>query len=796
MRAVVRAATAAVRRRRLQSVVIGLVVLLASATGVLAAGLIATSTGPFDRAFARQQGAHAAVAYDPAKVTADALRGTATASGVTAAAGPYDTVKASVLIDGGRGPKVDIAGRSEATPAVDKLEIVDGGWLTGPGQIVLSAQIRSPRLKVGDEVGIGVLPNGASQPKLRLVGFAASVTGTAQAWVWPSQTDVLQAAGAETGRQMLYRFASAGTDDAVRDALATATASLPADAVTGSARYHAVRLEVNGNIATMVPFVVAFAVLGLIMSVLIVANVVGGAVVSGYRTIGVLKSLGYTPRQVVAVYAGQAMLVGLPAAALGVLLGNLLALPLLSQTEEAYGIPGARIVPLWLSLAALVAVPLLVGLAAVVPATRAGRLSATQAVAVGRAPRSGRGYRIRRLLAATTLPRPVSFGLGTPFARPGRSAMTVVAVLLGAMTVVLAIGLSTSFGVVKEHFARTGSVQVVVDVLSAAPEGEGRVMMPAGGPKPGETLDPVDPAAVRRTIEAQPGTARVVGLTRTEVTMAGLAEPVEVEAYDGDATWTGYPLISGRWYAGAGEAVAGSRMLSLTGTRVGDTITVSTDQGQLRVKIVGEAFSRAGDPTLIMDRASLGTLIKASGPNRFEVALTSGTDPYAYAKTLDEAVGSNAVIPVAAAEGSGSETLTLMIGLVVTLATLLSAVAALGVFNTVVLNTRDRVHEIGVLKSIGMTPGQVRLMVIASMTVVGLVGGLLAVPLGLLLHHRLLPVIAGAAGTGIPADVIDVYSWPVLAVCALLGVALAVLGALVPATWAGRTRASTALRAE
>ncbi|MET7401955.1 ABC transporter permease [Dactylosporangium sp. NPDC005572] len=792
MRAVVRAATAAVRRRRLQSVVIGLVVLLASATAVLAAGLIATSTGPFDRAFARQQGAHAAVAYDAAKVTADALKATATASGVTAAAGPYDTVKASVLIDDGRGPMIEIAGRSEATPAVDQLQMTDGVWLTGPGQIVLSAQIRSPRLKVGDEVGVGV----PGRPKLKLVGFAASVTGTAQAWVWPSQTDVLQAAEAETGRQMLYRFASAGTDDAVRAALATATAALPADAITGTARYHAVRLEVNGNLATMVPFVVAFAVLGLIMSVLIVANVVGGAVVSGYRTIGVLKSLGYTPRQVVAVYAGQAMLVGLPAAALGVVLGNLLALPLLAQTEEAYGIPGARTVPLWLSIAALVAVPLVVGLAAVVPATRAGRLPATQAVAVGRAPRSGRGYRIRRLLAATTLPRPVSFGLGTPFARPGRSAMTVVAVLLGATTVILAIGLSTSFGVVKEHFARTGSVQVIVDVLSAEPDGEGRVMRPAGGPKPGEALDSVDPAAVRSTIEAQPGTARVVGLTRAEVTMAGIAEPIEVEAYDGDATWTGYPLISGRWYTGLGEAVAGSRMLSLTGTRVGDTITVSTDKGQLRVKIVGEAFSRAGDPTLIMDRSSLGTLITSSGPDRYEIAVTSGTDPYAYATALDKAVGSNAVVPVAAAERAGSETLNLMIGLVVTLATLLSAVAALGVFNTVVLNTRDRVHEIGVLKSIGMTPGQVRLMVVASMTVVGLIGGLLAVPLGLLLHHRLLPVIAGAAGTGIPNDVVDVYSWPVLAVCALLGVALAVLGALVPATWAGRTRASTALRAE
>ena len=39
---------------------------------------------------------------------------------------------------------------------------------------------------------------------------------------------------------------------------------------------------------------------------------------------------------------------------------------------------------------------------------------------------------------------------------------------------------------------------------------------------------------------------------------------------------------------------------------------------------------------------------------------------------------------------------------------LLGAVAALGVFNTVVLNTRERRRDLGMLKSIGMTPARSR----------------------------------------------------------------------------------------
>ncbi|MFJ3923241.1 ATP-binding cassette domain-containing protein [Streptomyces sp. NPDC090022] len=53
---------------------------------------------------------------------------------------------------------------------------------------------------------------------------------------------------------------------------------------------------------TYLPFMTLFGILGLLVSALIVGNVVSGAVVSGYRHIGVLKALGFTPNQVVAVY--------------------------------------------------------------------------------------------------------------------------------------------------------------------------------------------------------------------------------------------------------------------------------------------------------------------------------------------------------------------------------------------------------------------------------------------------------------------------------------------------------------
>ena len=60
------------------------------------------------------------------------------------------------------------------------------------------------------------------------------------------------------------------------------------------------------------PFVVAFAVIGLVLAVLITTSVVAAAVVASYRRIGVLKSIGFTPAQVTVTYLAQ---IGLPALA-------------------------------------------------------------------------------------------------------------------------------------------------------------------------------------------------------------------------------------------------------------------------------------------------------------------------------------------------------------------------------------------------------------------------------------------------------------------------------------------------
>jgi putative ABC transport system permease protein len=131
------------------------------------------------------------------------------------------------------------------------------------------------------------------------------------------------------------------------------------------------------------------------------------------------------------------------------------------------------------------------------------------------------------------------------------------------------------------------------------------------------------------------------------------------------------------------------------------------------------------------------------------------------------------------------------------LALVLAGIAAVGVLNTVVLGTRERRREIAILKAIGMDPSQVVLMVVSSVAVIGLVAGVVGVPLGLVMHHQILTSMAEiATNSRVPASFYSVLGPIQLAGLMIAGAVIAAVGAWLPAQWAAAERVSAPLQAE
>ena len=469
--AAIRTATGGLRRHKLQAIVIGMVLLVSTASATLGLALLAANNAPFQHAFSAQHGAHVAVTVNTARARPAALAATTGLHGVTAAAGPFGTATVPTQLGGQAFGQLTLAGRASPGGPVDDVVLSAGHWPDCPGQVVLDGPANPGQ--GGPQTGGTLTIRGVrGSPALTIVGFANSVTNTADGWVTPGEVTRLQGLGAPAGAQMLYRFASAGSFAQIRADVTEVSGALPTGAVTGAASWLSAENASTGNGAIMEPFVVAFALIGLIMAVLIVGNVVSGAVVASYYRIGVLKSLGLTPAQVMVAYLGR---IGWPALAgclAGVVAGNFLAIPVLSDSASVYGV-GRQQVPWWASvlapagMLALTALTALTALAALGPALRAGRLSAVQAIAAGRAPRTGRGYAAHRIAARLRLPRPVGIGLAAPFARPARTAVSLAAIAFGATAVIFAFGLNSSLG--RAAQSQTHSATVPVQIQQNGP---------------------------------------------------------------------------------------------------------------------------------------------------------------------------------------------------------------------------------------------------------------------------------------------------------------------------------------
>ncbi|BCJ47218.1 hypothetical protein GCM10010168_71930 [Actinoplanes ianthinogenes] len=761
------------QRRRVHTVVIALVVLVAVSASVLGGTLLVASNAPFDRAFEQQNGAHLTVQFDASKTTAAQLAASAHATGVSAAAGPFPTASITPIDDHDQPlPGMTVVGRSRPTGGVDDVRLVRGRWATKPGEIVLSSDGRTEHMR---SRSIGAVWR---NPDLTVVGLARSVSETADGWVVPEQI-------VPAGYQMLYRLTRADNAEQVDAVLA----GIGTEALTASKSWLVTRQRAASDAALFVPFLIAFGLLGLIMAVLIVGNVIAGAVSSGTRRIGILKALGFTPSQVVRAYLSQALIPATIGAALGAVAGNLLAVPVLAKTNDLYGTNDSGVEP-WVTIAVLAGVLALVTVTAWIAASRAGRLRTVDALAVGRTPSPGRGRWAARLTARLPLPRPVTLGLAQPFARPVRSATIVIAIAFGAAAVTFSVGLASSLTEIQAADSH-GDVQVNLARMSMGPPpGGGGGKRQVSAPPGGEKATPADPAAVLSAITHQAGTAGYCAVTAGDVTVAGLGGTLESQETSGTTCADGYRMISGDWYRGPGEIVVATPFLTATHTRIGDTVQLTRDGKQTSATIVGEVFNTENDGLQILTGAGADT-----EPDLFTVSVQPGTDVAAYAQSLDTALSPLRAQAMVNEHGTADEVLIIN-ALTALLTVMLTAVAALGVLNTVVLETRERVHDLGIHKALGMAPRQTVTMVIASVTVLGLAGGALGAPAGVLLQRTIVTKMGDTAGFHLPDAVLNIYVPGELLLFALGGLVIAVVGAMLPAGWAARTRTATALRTE
>jgi putative ABC transport system permease protein len=108
--------------------------------------------------------------------------------------------------------------------------------------------------------------------------------------------------------------------------------------------------------------------------------------------------------------------------------------------------------------------------------------------------------------------------------------------------------------------------------------------------------------------------------------------------------------------------------------------------------------------------------------------------------------------------------------------------------NTMAMSVRERIREVGVLKTLGFTPASILSMILGEALAISLLGG----TIGYLISTVLASGVAKAAGGFLPP--IPPFQPAVAAVCILTAAVIGLVSSLVPAMGASNTPIVEALR--
>ncbi|GAA3833690.1 FtsX-like permease family protein [Nocardioides panacisoli] len=547
-------------------------------------------------------------------------------------------------------------------------------------------------------------------------------------------------------------------------------------------------------------FLAAFGLAAVVAAVVLVGQAIGRYAAAATTELDTARALGMTPRQVLVAATVNPIIAG----GVGALLAALAAVASspwfpLGSARAVEPEPGVRVDWAVLPVGFLAIIALVVA-GAVVSSASAARRSV-----------AGKARVSTTAATAANADAPVPLVVGIRFALErgtGRSAVPVRPALVGALFGVLgvvAVGvLSHGINDAADHPERFGQTYQAMGFVGYG----GHDFLPSA---------PV--------VDALDELPEVTGVNDSRGQVADLPHgqgSLQLWSWSPGTKPLGSTVLSGRMPETADEVALGSGSLDYTGLHVGDTISLTSGDRSRRLHIVGEVFLPTGPhndydeggwitdngyDTLFTDYkfhvlhialapsyqddagiARLNSDILAAEPKLQELATKAcrgSTDPTCMSVVTpleDLDVRHNGTVQVL------EEVRRLPVALAAFL--VLLAIGAIG--HALATAVRRRAVDLAVLRALGLTPAQSRLVVVVQACVLALFGLAFGVPIGVALGRTAWRWVAGFT----PVQYLP--PTPVLVLLLVAPAALLVVNVLaaLPARRAGRARLAAVLRAE
>ena len=526
-------------------------------------------------------------------------------------------------------------------------------------------------------------------------------------------------------------------------------------------------------------FLGVITLLALLSALVLTSNTMTTLVAEQTGEIGIMRAIGGRPRQVALVYVRTAAMLG----ALGAVAGIALGVAISNLAAGFFGMEFWAVDVGFGADAKVLAASALVGLVgpplAALPAIRRGvRTNLREALEATGSVVGGQGRIDRALLRVRMLPRPMQLGLRGVGRRKRRSFATTLIVALAVGNLLAVLGLAAA---------------VTETTRSAWNDHLDDVRIWTTGSRPFDRR-------AERAIRSTPGVAAVQPAL---VSDAELGREAAVVWGVRQRPLFRYRISDGRWFSPAEER-ARDRVLVLernlarvTGTRVGDRVTVSTGGGATAFRVVGLADNQQEDGTaLFIPLSTVRALLHETGATTYWVR-TDSPDHARVDRTtslledrlaaLGYEIGNQIKYVAERDEVDANKMVTTSIAV---LGFLVIAISLVGLANAMTMSVIERTREIGVLRCIGARARDVRQIFASEGATLALLGWALGVPLGYALDRALVRLVKDVVNIDLPV----LFPAGNVALALVGTIALALLITLLPIRRAVRLRPGDALR--
>ncbi len=393
------------------------------------------------------------------------------------------------------------------------------------------------------------------------------------------------------------------------------------------------------------------------------------------------------------------------------------------------------------------------------------------------------------------------------FLREGRMQTVLIIVGVAAGVAVIAYISALISGLQNSTLTKTLGAQAHISVRApddvvtpAAPPQQGARMLTETQPRAQRPRSIANWQALLPLLEKLPNVAGVspmvsgAGLAlRGEAVLSIALMGVDLERYD-RMIGLRSKVVSGSARLEPGEAIVGRELAQDLGVRVGDRLTVqtTTSSESLRVTALVDLGVRdLNRRTVIVPlRAAQNLLALPGGATGLDLTL----DDVWAAQSLAEALRAQYPYKIESWQESNAQLVSALNAQAVStgiIRAVVLAVVVLGIASVLVVSVVQKRREIGILRAMGATRGQVLRLFLVQGAVVGAVGSLLGLLLAVALIWAFTHFVRGS--DGLPLFSISLPLATALRV-ALVATVCGVLAAIAPARSAARLDPAQAIR--